>query len=84
MPADPFADAPAPNATGGTTVSGNPPNIMEDYQTAENFLIIGQCLWAWILGWLGGLFAQFLALRQVRTIERQKVSSSAASPLKSV
>ena len=39
---------------------------------------------AWILGWLGGLFAQFLALRQVRAIEGQKVSSSAASPLKSV
>lgn len=66
MPADPFADEPAPNAMGGTTVSGSPPNLMEDYQTAENFLIIGQCLWAWILGWLGGLFAQFVARRQAK------------------
>jgi hypothetical protein len=55
-----------------------------DVDTAEDFVLIGQCLWAWILGWLGGIFAQFVARRQSRVIEGQKVGSSAAAAAKPV
>lgn len=55
-----------------------PPQI--DSVRAGNFLIIGQCLWAWILGWIGGVFAQFVSRRQLRTGDAQNAASSAASP----
>ena len=37
-----------------------------------------------VLGWIGGLFAQFLARRHARTIESQKVPSSAVAASKPV
>ena len=38
--------------------------ISDDYQaTAENFLLIGQCVWAWLLAALGGTLSRFAARR---------------------
>jgi hypothetical protein len=49
-------------------------------RSAEDFVLIGQCLWAWILGWIGGVFAQFVSRRQLRAIGDQNAGSSSASP----
>ncbi|HEV2972709.1 MAG TPA: hypothetical protein VGY55_22265 [Pirellulales bacterium] len=39
---------------------------VQDVEVARSFLLIGQCIWAWVVGWLGGWFAQLLAWRQAR------------------
>ncbi len=53
--------------------------LQSDSDTAQYFLAIGQCLWALILGYLGGLFAQFLARRQVASCGPAKSPAPAAS-----
>ncbi len=37
---------------------------VDDSEVAQNFVQIGQCLWALFFGWLGGWFAHWLAWRQ--------------------
>jgi hypothetical protein len=51
-----------------------------DNAAAQCFLAIGQCLWALILGYAGGLFAQFLARRSATANDRPNPPPPALEP----
>lgn len=63
--AAPAAKPTAPAVATPSMNSFQAPSTPDDSDRAENFELIGQCLWAWLLGWSGGQFAQWMARRRV-------------------
>ncbi len=82
--ADPFGSDPPSTTTvvlgGGQTATPDP---IDEQQSFANFTYIGQSLWAWILGWMGGSLAQFFTWRQA-VAARKQAELTRCAPIKVV